>query len=394
MKRGLLIASVWVALGCHRSIGPGGDGGDPRAPDAVVDGGRADAALPDASAVDAGPCEPALEIGLIPTARAQIAVWLEALAARFETVALTAAVARHGLGNRPGAQQMNTGYRWPMGRRLDVLPRWAHRRLERGGAPFRTVVWSDGREGHAAEYPPVGWSDTHYCMSFAADDIDDLDAVTCASPWSGEPGCYLTEADVAAGYAEPFVSTSGEGTVRPLSLASPYPPRTDLPILEEAHPDAARFAGDARAAMPRLDAVTMATPRADHAVSWVHPVPAGWPVDEVEVWVEIHVERDFADAFPEAATPSEPEGAWDHWARTYGIPRGGQPSVVFRARPGPVGEARVREPAGRTVVYGGDGALVPPDDLVDDPASRPGSGVDRLRLVDGARLTVRRRCTP
>jgi hypothetical protein len=80
-----------------------------------------------------------LELGFTPTKRAQIAVWIEREDGTFvETIALTQAVAYRGIGNRPGALQMNSGYRWPYGRREGVLPVWAHRRAAATDAETRS----------------------------------------------------------------------------------------------------------------------------------------------------------------------------------------------------------------------------------------------------------------
>ena len=76
-----------------------------------------------------------MEFRFTPTARAQIALWIEKADGTFMgTVRLTQAVGVRGIGNRPGASQMNSGFRWPYGRRLDALPIWAHRRAAAPGA--------------------------------------------------------------------------------------------------------------------------------------------------------------------------------------------------------------------------------------------------------------------
>ena len=76
-----------------------------------------------------------IELRFTPTKHAQIAVWIEAMDGTFmSTVGLTQAVSVRGIGNRPGADQMNSGYHWPYGRREGVLPIWAHRRAEAPGA--------------------------------------------------------------------------------------------------------------------------------------------------------------------------------------------------------------------------------------------------------------------
>ena len=58
---------------------------------------------------------------------------------------------RRGIGNRPGATQMNSGYHWPYGRREGVLPIWAHRRAAapgRGAVPARHL--SESARGWAS----------------------------------------------------------------------------------------------------------------------------------------------------------------------------------------------------------------------------------------------------
>src|SRR6188768_3021674 len=67
-----------------------------------------------------------LEFHFKPTARAQLALWVERADGTFvATVRLTDAVRYRGVGNRPGASEMNSGFRWPYGRREGVLPVWA-----------------------------------------------------------------------------------------------------------------------------------------------------------------------------------------------------------------------------------------------------------------------------
>ena len=76
--------------------------------------------------------ERAIVFNFTPTERAQIAIWIESADGTFlATVGLTQAVSVRGIGNRPGATQMNSGYHWPYGRREGVLPIWAHRRAPR-----------------------------------------------------------------------------------------------------------------------------------------------------------------------------------------------------------------------------------------------------------------------
>src|SRR3569623_1311020 len=84
-----------------------------------------------------------LELRYTPTARAQVALWIEKADGTFlKTIGLTQAVAYRGIGNRPGAQHMNSGFHWPYGRREGTLPIWAHRRAAGPGAlQFSRVIF-------------------------------------------------------------------------------------------------------------------------------------------------------------------------------------------------------------------------------------------------------------
>src|SRR5262245_38015076 len=107
----------------------------------------------------------------VPTARAQIALWLESTdGARFATVRLTDATARRGIGNRPGAGQMNSGYHWPYGRREGVLPIWAHHRAAAPGALLflRVIFQNRSSEGFASRTSDDSSPDPYYCLSFNA----------------------------------------------------------------------------------------------------------------------------------------------------------------------------------------------------------------------------------
>ena len=86
------------------------------------------------------------------------------------TVGLTQAVSVRGIGNRPGAIQMNSGYRWPYGRREGVLPIWAHRRAAAPGAGSSRASSSrtaprDTLRGPARTRPPT----TTSASSFSGD---------------------------------------------------------------------------------------------------------------------------------------------------------------------------------------------------------------------------------
>jgi hypothetical protein len=395
LARHLLVACIATlpACGARTAVDmteapvPGADGGHDAGLDAPPEGPR-DAPLR---------CVREVRVDFTPTARAQLAVWTD-VPSGFTTIALTEATARRGIGNRPGALQMNSGFRWPLGRRENVLPGWASARLASGAAPFRTVVLSDGSsEGFASH--ATGTPDDYFCLPFRAalTRRDGLDAVSCASPFSGDKGRFLTDADVALGYGEPFERIDGSGSTRALALTSPYPPRLDLRRTDDDHPDVATFAAHAREVMPELDAVTMATPAEGSRVSLRWSVPPHVH-GGISIHVEVNTEGDYfgpydPDGLP---TPTEPALDWDSWSRDYGYPYRGQPSVVFETSlalpaetPGtPPVRASILTPDRRGSV---DGALVmePMDTtIVDDPAGHPGSGADRLAVIDGARVAI------
>jgi hypothetical protein len=86
---------------------------------------------------------------------------------------------------------------------------------------------------------------------------------------------------------------------------------------------------------------------------------------------------------------------WDSWATGYGYPYRGQPSVAYAVEL-PLGEPGVvdgatSQPRGQSswdVWSASYGELEPFSNMVDDPTGAPGSGADRLRAVDEARLSV------
>ncbi len=396
-----LVLLVVVAAGCGaRSSLDLGDATAPSrdaSPPAPADGGSRDAGRrEDASAS----CTPRrVRIAFTPTARAQLAVAIEGEGV-FRTIALTEAVALRGIGNRPGALQMNSGFRWPYGRREGALPYWAHRRIEHGGAAFPRVIFVDRPEGHASG-PPPRTLDPYFCQSFEVERSrrEHLDAVTCASQLYSDKGRFITEVDVEAGYSEPFETADGEASRRLLGLTSAYPPRRDVELLPGDHPDVARFAAEALAAMPELDAVTMATPRGDAPVELVVELDAGLPEGSYAVIVEANTEGDYGGGFDPSAypTPTKPLTEWDWWAIEYGYPYRGQGSVVFRVpielRPGRAAIYRASVPAGRMDLHGLEPAMAPMDGMIDDPVGAPGSGADRLRMdAGGARVTVSTEC--
>ncbi|MGB9341727.1 MAG: CFI-box-CTERM domain-containing protein [Polyangiales bacterium] len=340
-----------------------------------------------------------LEFRFTPSRRAQIAIWIEDADGRFmETVALTSSVALRGVGNRPGALQMNSGFRWPYGRREGILPVWGHRRAEAPGAePFPMVIFQDrSSEGFASRTSVDASPDSYFCLSFdqTTTTREALDAVTCASVFNSDKGRFVTDDDVRNQYGEPFVDVSGSESMRPLSQGSIYPPRRDVDGLGQYdHPDVGRFVGEARRVMPEIDAVTMATPAGDVPRTIQYIAPSDWEDGEYLAWIEVNVEGDYNEVYNDETYPTPVSESWDFWAETYGYPYRGQPSVLY-AVPITIGpiidEYRTSEPLGYGSLHGDSSEVFAMDSSIsDDPSNAPGSGADRLRRDDsGARFKV------
>lgn len=342
-----------------------------------------------------------VEVSFAPTDRAQIAVWVETADGTFlQTLRLTEATAFRGIGNRPGALQMNSGFHWPYGRREGVLPVWGHRRLSAQDA-FKRVIFQDrASEGFASRTSNDASPDDYFCLSFnqATTTRDALDAVTCASQFNSDKGRYVSDSDVSRGYAEPFESERGESVeMRLLNTESIYPPRRDLTELRGAdHGDVLAFDEDARAAMPEIDAVTMATPPGGELFTYQFDAPEEWETGDYVLYVEVNVEGDYNDNWDDSRFPTPVVGGsahWDFWAQTYGYPYRGQPSVVYAVPfrlDASGGVFSTSSPEGYGSAQGEDGELRSMDgSITDDASGAPGSGADRLLAAGGDRLTVR-----
>ena len=349
-----------------------------------------------------------LELKFTPVKSAQIAIWVERDNGEFvATVRLTEAVARRGIGNRPGASQMNSGFRWPYGRREGALPVWAKLRSSAPGAQQwkRVIFQNRTSEGLASRTSNDFSRDDYYCLSFNRDRStkDALDAVSCASVFSSDKGRFMTDADVARPYVEPYELTSTrQGEMRPLSLNSLYPPRRDITRCADPcsdHPDVEQFASHAREVMPDIDAVTMATPVGGMQQDILFEVPPTWEPGEYRACVEVNVEGDYNATYNDQTfpTPTTPMNTWDSWAVGYGYPYRGQPSVVY-CTPIEIGGGTdstytVDTAVGSAGSWAYDdpafGELRTMEGMTDDPVAAPGSGADRLlRQPDGSRLAV------
>jgi len=342
------------------------------------------------------------EFRFTPTSRTQIALWIEKVDGTFvKTIALTQSVGYRGIGNRPGAAQMNSGFRWPYGRREGVLPIWAHRRAAAPGAMLfdRVIFQNRDSEGFASRTSADSSPDSYFCLSFAQAATpalrmkESMDAVTCASGFMSDKGRFLKDSDT--GYSEP-AEVGGMGIMRPLGLTSLYPPRRDVkpcadPSCASDTADVASFDQHARTVMPDIDAITMATPPANLEQAILFTIPADWTDDGYVAWIEVNVEGDYNETYNDQTypTPITPGDKWDVWAMDSGYAYRGQPSVVYQV-PFRVGSA-VPKVATEPTFYGdvdgfgpGGGDMHPMDtQITDDPVRWPGLGADRLRLTAG-----------
>jgi hypothetical protein len=361
----------------------------------------------------------AMAFQFTPTKHAQIAIWIEKADGTFlSTVGLTQAVSVRGIGNRPGADQMNSGYHWPYGRREAVLPIWAHRRAEAPGAKqFPRIIFQNRPEGWASRYCEDSTPDSYFCLAFGGDaSKNGLDATSCASGFNSDKGRAITQTDIAGGYAEP-AELGGKDVTRPLSLTSLYPPRRDInpcknneePVCTPGKirgcndsPEVQSYDAEARAVMPDIDAVTMATPMADTEKEVMFSIPDDWQPGEYVAWVEINTEGDYNDTYNDTVYPTPSGSDWDSWAEQTGYPYRGQPSVIYQI-PFSLGTAAVfstSTPVGYASVDGNEpdiGMLhIMDGTITDDPADAPGSGADRLRQEspDKPRVAVELRDCP
>jgi hypothetical protein len=352
-----------------------------------------------------------LQFTYTPVTRAQVAIWIEDAAGNYlASVLLTESVGLRGIGNRPGASEFNSGYRWPYGRREGVLPIWAHRRASGVGAKLWPRVIYQGRpEGYASRLMFDQSPDNYFCLQFSVEmsSREELDAVSCASVFNSDKGRYLTADDVAKGYAEPFVPVTAPGTdanMLPLPAQSLYPPRLDVTqctvngCFDSA--DVANYAADARAVMPELDAITHATAPGDAPQHVLFSVPNTWPAGDYVAYIEVGLEGDYNASWNDTTypTPRLPEIDWDSYSSEFGYPYRGQPSLTYQAAfslNGTPVSASADQPSGRSSwdVWATDfGKLEAVSFAADDPqaiSAADGSGADRLRQdASGHRFVV------
>ncbi|HEX6838448.1 MAG TPA: hypothetical protein VF334_17850, partial [Polyangia bacterium] len=143
---------------------------------------------PSAAAAADGSCR-LVEVTFQPAAHLQIAVWIEDTAGNYvDTAYVTRSTGALGLGNRPGNARFKSAYRWPYGRREMVLPVWAHAR----GKQYPYIVMG-GSQGIDAHDDSIGYHEAYSSTEnfFCPPSNVPLDAVSCASQFTGSKGIYV-----------------------------------------------------------------------------------------------------------------------------------------------------------------------------------------------------------
>jgi hypothetical protein len=289
-----------------------------------------------------------VDISMKPVAHLQMAVWIEDAQGHYiDTAYVTRSTGALGLGNRPGNAMLKSAYRWPYGRRVMVLPVWAHARGKT--YPYITMGGAAGIDPHD---DTIGYHETYsttenfYCPPSSLA----LDAVSCASPFTGSKGIFV----------------AGQTSV--------YPPRADLKTF------GANDSQDARmfAALNDVAAVSGATPPGNALITpdirWA--VPASLASGQYVIKVEASLEGDFnaQNNHPSLADANEE-------LRSYGRDVMGQPSVVYAVPitlDGTPQTAITNVIAGYGAWDGSDGNLHAPDGTISDG---DGTGGGRLLHV-------------
>jgi hypothetical protein len=236
----------------------------------------------------------------------QIAVWVQdTTSGKFiDTLMVTNATARRGIGNRPGRWDFLSGPLFPYGKRVMSLPIWAHAR----GKTYATVMMEEaicvvGGPGYPGE-SCLGWHEAYssdelyYCRPLQQPEVQaDLavDAITCPSTFHSEKGKF-----------DP-------------TTPSYYPPRSDLTSFgPDDTSDPPTYAG-----INDLDTVAAATPAYGSTYSGTWPVPGDLPPGDYTLWVEVNKEFD-------TNTAHDHPDFVDQNLANYGTEHNfGQPSVVY-----------------------------------------------------------------
>lgn len=304
------------------------------------------------TAADAAECR-VLEVDLLPTEELQIVIWLEDAAGNYiDTAFITRTTGSYGLGNRPGIMDFKSGPAWPYGRRISTFPVWAHRH----GIEWPAVVFQDDAEMNLSHKIDESSRERFYCRPVRPDEAL-WDAESCASTVYTDKGLLDPE------------------------RKSKYPPRNDIVFDETRDDESVTMYAD----LNPFDAVSRATPLGDQPFTSVWSLPRDLPDGDYVVWMEVAREFDQNESY-DYPTP-------DVSFNEYGAPYRGQPSLVYRvdlAVASGESSATTLDYVGYGDPDGADGEIRPPDATI---SSAPGSGSNRLLVIDEGELSFRVRAS-
>ncbi len=141
-------------------------------------------ALPPVGVAQAAEDDVLVELHFSPVADAQVAIWIEDAQGNFiQDVFVTQATGSLGIGNRPGRWDFLSSWRFPYGPRTGVLPVWAHAR----GRTYPELVFHDD---DTADQESLGWHENtsspepYFCRPLADAEHQTIstDTMTCPSP--------------------------------------------------------------------------------------------------------------------------------------------------------------------------------------------------------------------
>ena len=238
-----------------------------------------------------------LSVDFTPAEDLQIVVWLEHQDGTFvQTLFITDATGRFGLGNRPGIMEFNTEFMWPYGRRDTVFPVWAHRHAR----TYPRLIFQDERDRDLSHAFTKSSPESYYCRPLLTSEPTrniSIDTGTCATT------AYTDKGKFAA------------GNPAPVSL---YPPRRDVTYAAGTdHADVQMFG-----VVNDLDAVSRATPPGNRSYLHEISIPMTIPDGPYTVWVEVSKEIDRNATYAYASPALQTYG-------DYGVAYRGQPSVLW-----------------------------------------------------------------
>ncbi len=139
-----------------------------------------------------------VEFHYMPVPDLQVAIWLTDEDGNFvQDVFVTQSTGTLGIGNRPGRWDFLSSWRFPYGPRPQVLPVWAHAR----GKTYPALVFHDDDPG---DENSLGWhensssAEPYHCRPLTQEEVDfmiEMDAFSCPSPavFQSDKGMFSAE---------------------------------------------------------------------------------------------------------------------------------------------------------------------------------------------------------